>query len=638
LDPSSISTLLKVPLRPRPWIVCILLAVAIAALYGPALSVPFIFDDIDTIVHNESIVTIWPLVGTSAHRGPFNPRPDLPTTARPLVNLSFAISHQFSQLNPTGYHLASALIHFLSAVLLWALVRRTLCLPYFAGRFDAAAGWLALSVSTLWALHPLQTETVIYATQRTELMMALFYLATLYCSLRYWTVDGPRSQPQRLLWLAAAAVSCLAGMMSKEVMVSAPLIVLLYDRAFISGSLFGAVRKSWPLYAALAATWIVLVLLSVGSPHGSAAGFHLGPPIYVWWFTQTKILWLYLKLAIWPSPLLIHYQLPYVSIPFEACLYVVPLLLLGIGTLWLLWRNHPVGFLGACVFAILAPTSVIPIITEMAAERRMYLPLAALATLFVVGAYQLAQHVATRKPNHRKPSSAFRPWTIAVPTLALAILCSAAIAKRLQVYKTPTELWQQVLYYQPENDTAHSALGKYLEIAGDIDGAALHFRESLRLRPDLPMAHFDYGMMLFKQHAFREAAAEYAEARKLSPNDEGISANLALALYFAGRYDEALVAVRDAIRLAPGQWSFHNNEGMILTNLGRHQEAIESYERALQRNPQAIDLYHEIAHNYFKLNQPEKAKAALERGLDQATAYGDSARAEKFATRLRENN
>src|SRR4029078_10067531 len=116
-------------------------------------------------------------------------------------------------------------------------VRRTLCLPYFAGRFDAAAGWLALSVSTLWALHPLQTETVIYATQRTELMMALFYLATLYWSLRYWTIDGTRSQ--RSLWLIAAAISCLAGMMSKEVMVSAPLIVLLYDRAFISGSLFG---------------------------------------------------------------------------------------------------------------------------------------------------------------------------------------------------------------------------------------------------------------------------------------------------------------------------------------------------------------------------------------------------------------
>ena len=79
-------------------------------------------------------------------------------------------------------------LHFCTAMLLWGLVRRTLCLPYFGGRFERAAEWLALATAGLWALHPLQTEAVIYATQRTELMMALFYLATIYCSLRYWEI------------------------------------------------------------------------------------------------------------------------------------------------------------------------------------------------------------------------------------------------------------------------------------------------------------------------------------------------------------------------------------------------------------------------------------------------------------------
>ena len=72
---------------------------------------------------------------------------------------------------------------------MWAIVRRTLCLPRFAGRFDSDAGWIALATSLLWALHPLQTEALIYSTQRTELMMAFFYLATLYCSLRYWETN-----------------------------------------------------------------------------------------------------------------------------------------------------------------------------------------------------------------------------------------------------------------------------------------------------------------------------------------------------------------------------------------------------------------------------------------------------------------
>src|SRR4029079_14674738 len=135
-------------------------------------------------------------------------------------------------------------LHFLCAFVLWGVVRRTLRLPYFRHRFETTAGWLALAVALLWALHPLQTEPVIYATQRTELMMAFFYLATLYCSLRYWALlllplgegRGEGESRQRVLWLLVAIVACLCGMASKEAMVSAPLTVLLFERTFIAGS------------------------------------------------------------------------------------------------------------------------------------------------------------------------------------------------------------------------------------------------------------------------------------------------------------------------------------------------------------------------------------------------------------------
>ena len=232
--------------------------------YGRALDAPFILDDESAIVKNPSIISLWPLVGTAEQPGPFRPPPNLPTVARPLVNLSFAVNYRFGGLNPAGYHAVNVLIHFLSALLLWAIVRRTLRLPYFSGRFTAAAGWLALAVALLWALHPLQTEAVIYATQRTELLMAFFYLATLYCSLRYWeTEEHPR---RRTTWLTLAVVACLCGMASKEVMVSAPLIVLLFERTFIAGSLAGTLRRSWPLYAGLASTWIVLLALNLARP------------------------------------------------------------------------------------------------------------------------------------------------------------------------------------------------------------------------------------------------------------------------------------------------------------------------------------------------------------------------------------
>src|SRR5262249_9673737 len=160
--------------------------------------------------------------------------------------LSLALNFQLSRLDPHSYHLFNLSIHFLASLLLWATVQRTLLLPYFGGQFDRVAGWLALCAALIWALHPLQTEAVAYVPQRSELMVALFYLVTLYCSLRYWA-SLPRSTP-RAVWLLLAVVASLAGMASKEVMVTAPVVVLLFDRAFVSGSLAVAFRRSWPLY------------------------------------------------------------------------------------------------------------------------------------------------------------------------------------------------------------------------------------------------------------------------------------------------------------------------------------------------------------------------------------------------------
>jgi hypothetical protein len=107
-------------------------------------------------------------------------------------------------------------------------------------------------------------------------------------------------------------------MASKEVMVSAPLIVLLYERTFIAGSLRRALRRSWPLYMGLAATWLLLAALMRENVRPASAGFSLGISAYSYWLTQTKVMLMYLKLAVWPHPLLLHYQLPYLNSLVEA--------------------------------------------------------------------------------------------------------------------------------------------------------------------------------------------------------------------------------------------------------------------------------------------------------------------------------
>ncbi len=226
----------------------LLLAGAVCAVYCRALDAPFVFDDSGSVIHNRSIVRLWPLWGDAEHPGPLNPPSDLPTSGRQLVNLSLAINYAVGQLNPVGYHAFNLIVHLLSAALLMGIVRRTLCLDYFAGRFTNAAGPLAFAAALLWAVHPLQTETVIYVTQRTELMVGFFYLATLYACLRYWTAATPAAGDN---WLALATLASVAGMACKEVMVTAPVIVLLYQRTFIAGSFRRALRQSWPLYVGL---------------------------------------------------------------------------------------------------------------------------------------------------------------------------------------------------------------------------------------------------------------------------------------------------------------------------------------------------------------------------------------------------
>ncbi len=568
------------------WTAALALAIVIVAVYCQSLNAPFIFDDNATILANDSIVALWPPVGSVEHPGPLRPPAPLPTAGRPLVNLSLAVNYLLGGSAPAGYHVVNVLIHFGSALLLWAIVRRTLCLPHFAGRFESSASWLALGVSLVWALHPLQTEAVVYTTQRTELMVAMFYLVTLYCSLRYWCADG--FSTQRAIWLTLAVVACLAGMASKEVMVSAPVIVLLFERTFIAGSMSKALRRSWPLYAGLASTWLLLLLLNMNGPRGDSAGFQGGPSLISYWLTQSQVLLMYLKLVVWPAPLLVHYQLPYLQTFAEAWMYVVPALLLVIVTLVLLWRNQPAGFLGACVFAILAPTSVVPIITEVAAERRMYLPLAALVVLFVVGSYLVVQSLLRRSVSARQsPTGSRLPSALTVSAVfVVALMCGVVSTKHLSAYNDPISLWREVIWHEPNNFVAHGNLGGLLVVDDNCQTEAIEeLRTALSLKPDYPDALANLGLGLTHIGRLPEAIDVLQRALKLQPDYTVALNDLGIAYVHAGRLPEAVATLEAVLAHQPDNFNALNNLGLAFTEMGRPAEAIKHLEHALRVEP-----------------------------------------------------
>ena len=388
----------------------VILGAAVCLVYAGAVDAPFVFDDESSVVGNPSITRLWPLIGASEDGGPLNPPDGYPISARPLVNLSLALNYHFGGLDPRGYHVVNIALHLLSALLLVAIVRRTLRLDYFRGRFDRVADPLAWAVALSWAVHPLVTESVVYVTQRTELMFALFYLAALYASLHYWAM---RRGTARTAWMAVAALAGILGGLSKEMMATAPVMVLLFERTFIAGSFRRALRESWPLYVGLALGWIPLLVINLDGPRTPLAGFDQGIDASVWWLTQTKVLLMYLKLAFWPWPLVIHYHVPFLYTLGEAWPYLVPTLLLGLASVVLLWRRSAAGFVGAWLFVVLSPTLLVPLAHEVAAERRMYLPLVALVAFVVIAGYELARRIAAHPAHAGAQGSAARrpPWS-----------------------------------------------------------------------------------------------------------------------------------------------------------------------------------------------------------------------------------
>ena len=221
-----------------------LVALATAACYLNSFNGPFVFDDVESIVHNPTIHDIGSAVFPPAAGG-------ATIVGRPILNLSLAVNYVCGGMDVWGYHVFNLAVHVLAVLTLFGIVRRTLMLPSVGERLALAAPYLAAAVALLWAVHPLQTELVTYVVQRAESLMGLFYFLTLYCVIRSSASGAAR-------WSLAAVLSCAMGMATKEVMVTVPLIALLYDRTFLAGSFARALQKRWGLYAGMAACWGVL--------------------------------------------------------------------------------------------------------------------------------------------------------------------------------------------------------------------------------------------------------------------------------------------------------------------------------------------------------------------------------------------
>jgi tetratricopeptide (TPR) repeat protein len=584
----------------RVWIGSGLIAGAAAAAYADSFLGAFQFDDFPAIRdNNPTLLHLWPLPG------PLWPPPgSLTVSGRPVLNLSLALNHALSGFSPWSYHAANLLIHLFAGLALFGILRRTLRSLNFA-----------LAGALIWTVHPLQTEAVTYIVQRAESLMGLFYLLTLYCFIRSLPAAGrdPRAaspalpglgafqQRESRAWAALSILCCLLGMGTKEVMVSAPVAVFLYDRTFVARSWRGAWRARRGYYLCLAATWIPLALLvaSSGGNRGGTSGFNLGVYAPQYWFSQIEAVTRYVGLAFWPHPLVFEYGPPTFS-PWLSILLFGPLLLAaGVATLVGVARGRPWAFCAACGWMILAPTSVMPGTIQFAVEYRMYLPLAAIIAALAGG----AQAAAGRWPRLARVRPAV--WTAALAVLVLAL--GGTTARRNWDYRSDLVLWSDSVAKRPASAKAQSNLGMALSTRGRTAEAIACYQTSLRLNPGLPETHYNLGLSYESLNRREEALAEFLAAARLDPKFSYAQSAAGRLLNSFGRPAQAEPLLRRAVANDPANSLAHGSLGVALAALGQTAEAIREFQESLRLDPAQADVEFDLGIALARSGQLEEA-------------------------------
>jgi tetratricopeptide (TPR) repeat protein len=576
-----------------------LIALLTVLAYSNTIHTPFVFDDIVNIIENTS------LSGDSFLEALLTQPKGTGIAGRPVIQVTLVLNHAISGEKTWSYHLFNLTVHVLAALTLFGIIRRALHSDRLKHEFSQVSTPIAFACSLLWALHPLQTESVTYIIQRCESLMGLFFLLTFYCAMRGWQSSYQRH------WHLAALLSFLAGVGSKEVIVMAPILLFLCDMIFFHESPREAFRASPLLYAGMAFGLVLLALLVAAGGTASSGTGNLTFSVADYWITQPGVILKYLSLVFWPHPLCIDHAWPLSTLETDWPSLAVMGLMLS-ATVTSLIRYPAVGYLFLWFFLLLAPTSLMPL-PDLIFEHRMYLPLAAVVLLSVAGMYRLLCLAANSllRVDGLGGHPLFKMGLLLFVIVATS-LGSVTYLRNLD-YQTDISLWADAVRQYPTNSRARANLGaahikaleyskslhhlqeslrlemgqaiRYAEMQSNLSRRAENHQRYLLLRPVYAFGRYNLGVSYLALGMTAQSVDQFREALRFRPDYPSAHSSLGIALYLLGNRDEAFQHLSRAVQLKPDDSTIHTNLGAFYRLSDRPSDALRHLSRALQLNP-----------------------------------------------------